>query len=78
MQRHLLEIEDKTLRIEFDMTNQGDRYRYKKIFGNTEIKRRSKRKRRKSDKWQRKIHKFFYTLTHRGKLKKASTFKIVR
>lgn len=39
MQRHLLEIEDKTLRIEFDMTNQGDRYRYEKIFGNTKIKR---------------------------------------
>lgn len=76
LQRHLLQSEDHRLRIKFDMTNQKDRYRYKKLFGNKGIKRRRRQRIRKLDKFQRKIHVFFYTLTRRGKLKENSPFKM--
>ena len=76
LQRHLLESEDKKLRIEFDMTNQKDRYRYKKLFGSMGIRRWKKKRIRKLHKFQRKIYEFFYTLTQRGKLRKNCSFKM--
>lgn len=76
LQRHLLESEDKKLRIEFDMTNQKDRYHYKKLFGSMGIRRWKRKRIRKLHEFQRKIYEFFYTLTQKGKLRKNSSFKM--